>query len=1029
MLAAIDKDSDEDVPHTALSSPFLQAPTSTKTHIQPRQHSVDVEDDAREGQEGSIGSDSDVIAPRGKLAARLLAKNTTGEERQGDSDGGADSTNAYDRIKRQLIDGAPEADDQQSSNAEQKALSEDPILTRKFLLKRKKPIEVNSTVNEPLGNLTPQRQSSPVGTPSPATSINIRRSITPNLSAGLFLSPTAPKASKVHEDGNGPDPSDSDGQPDPSASSRLLLLVEKKRRERQAREAEEMQKRLDREKTAVKQSKKTVSSRAASSGFSDEDGDDDEAVGRRLTQQARPTRKASKKALEEMNRETQRMNRNMQLAHQAKTKKKIDKMEFLARFKAPRIAKASTGAAHMASSSTAVSSAPASDVDAAREHQTPPSSPAISIGESVLSHRKEAGPAPSLGTATHAREDEDELPTIEDLIAEASQPTDKGKGRAIDDHPLPEPKKPVFTKPPIKVKLSKDITGGADIDLDSDSDLEVMKASKVRSKRLDIFDKLQPKKATEGKSLHVLRALAHIASPGKQKHKGRPSMTPVEMQTSLQRRARQQAAQERAEKIQDLKDRGIIIQSAEERQRDQVEIEDLLEKARREGEEIMKKEKDAVRKEKRQNGEDVGSSDEDEDYEERGSDVAALEAEDEADDEEQEDNSDDLSEEEDEEENDEEGMEEDDEGNDIEFDGVSATEAKLIEAEASEDGQDEEDEKASDQDNPDEDEMDEDTLVRRIYRRKKGNRVLDDEDEDVGTVKTVMQMSPLEQPNNPLVPKLLGSDNAPMGLTQAFAATMAESQTQLNRDMPEEEYEQDSLALLRNLPKLGECTTELESTQTVIFDSQRESNAVDHGNTTQAPDIELHFSQSQIQYETPNLGDQDIPTATQYSDIPDPTQDVGFGQSSPFANRFAPAPPSTIDTVLLDVPAKDDSPVMKKKGRLRRRADAVPVLSKSDEEDNVSDINKNEFEISANAFDILKKAGKNVVPTVEAFDKKKSNARGMVEEQAEESEDEYAGLGGASDDESAGEEDEEVRKMIDEGEVNVDERELAAFYA
>jgi len=56
-------------------------------------------------------------------------------------------------------------------------------------------------------------------------------------------------------------------------------------------------------------------------------------------------------------------------------------------------------------------------------------------------------------------------------------------------------------------------------------------------------------------------------------------------------------------------------------------------------------------------------------------------------------------------------------------------------------------------------------------------------------------------------------------------------------------------------------------------------------------------------------------------------------------------------------------------------------------------------------------------------------AKDMIEEQAQESEDEYAGVGGASDDESGGEEDELVRQMMDHSEVQVDERELAAFYA
>ncbi len=85
--------------------------------------------------------------------------------------------------------------------------------------------------------------------------------------------------------------------------------------------------------------------------------------------------------------------------------------------------------------------------------------------------------------------------------------------------------------------------------------------------------------------------------------------------------------------------------------------------------------------------------------------------------------------------------------------------------------------------------------------------------------------------------------------------------------------------------------------------------------------------------------------------------------------------------------------------------------------------------ISPNVFDVMRKAAKKPAPIVDYFDKEKSEAKAMVEEQAEESEDEYAGLGGASDDESGGSEDEEMKKLIDESDVKVDERKLAAFYA
>ena len=70
-----------------------------------------------------------------------------------------------------------------------------------------------------------------------------------------------------------------------------------------------------------------------------------------------------------------------------------------------------------------------------------------------------------------------------------------------------------------------------------------------------------------------------------------------------------------------------------------------------------------------------------------------------------------------------------------------------------------------------------------------------------------------------------------------------------------------------------------------------------------------------------------------------------------------------------------------------------------------------------------------IKPTVPAFDKKRSEAKGMIEEQAEESEDEYAGLGGASDSED-GEYDEETRKMIDDdSEEKLNERAVAKFHA
>ena len=113
-----------------------------------------------------------------------------------------------------------------------------------------------------------------------------------------------------------------------------------------------------------------------------------------------------------------------------------------------------------------------------------------------------------------------------------------------------------------------------------------------------------------------------------------------------------------------------------------------------------------------------------------------------------------------------------------------------------------------------------------------------------------------------------------------------------------------------------------------------------------------------------------------------------------------------------------------------RKTSIVAVLSddEDDERQNGDFADDEEFILNKDAFSALFKGAKKRAE-VDAFDKKKSAAKNLVEEQAEESEDEYAGLGGASDDESAGEMDEETMKMIDEGPVEVDEQQLAAFHA
>ena len=1010
-----------------------------------------------------IGEEEDsedaVVAPRGKLAARLHGQSTTTAlSVEVDKE---PSANAYERIKQQLLQkpGASvkeTSEDVASSNESEKEVP----MTRKIL--RRKSTMVVASDSEASSAITPQQRRPSPGlflTPEgpkfshkpkngsgssgiPLTPEEYRtanKSLHGSDSSGLFLTPTPAKQSTSTEDRNQGDGSDSDLPLEPQANSRFLALVAKKREERQARDAAEKKKRADR--MAILDAHSGANGGEGTTGASEEDSEDDVATGKRLTQQARPTRKASKKALEEMNRETQRMSRNMQLAHQAKTKKKITKESLLARFHFRCNPTPPTTDVHEASSSIVGSSAPVSDVEWIKDHETPPTSPVMlddNLPEfeaaDLKGSRDYVGGKPSdeieanlpsmedVMVNSGARNDKGKGKSTEDIFSDLiedfpsvgdfrTQPTirsDKGKNRAVADDnsgSLHKPRKVTFTQPPIRIKPPRPITRRTSPD--SDSDLEILPVSKhPKSRRRDVLDSLPAQKTTENRSLQTLRALAHLTSPSKQSSKLRSSVTPAEMQMSLQKQARQQAARERAEKIQDLKDRGIIVQSAEERERDQAEVEDLLEKARREADEITKNEKDAARKERRENGTEgglEGSSEEDEEYKDDEVGVPEVEL------------SGSQGEDDGQDDSDEEMSNDEDKENVMGGVKLHNRPSDLIDNEASEDGS-EEASLADDEDGDEEESTSVELYTGMSRRRNKTIRVIDEEDGEDS--KLAQDTETNESLENPIVPNLHGPNDTPMGLTQAFAATMADSQTQMHVDPGDLDQEQDSLAFLRSMPEPGFPIIDADA---MILDSQPEQQ--DEGISQPgfgSAKIELHLSQSQI----------DQVMATQCSELPDPSQDVGFRLSSPINTRFISVPPSTVDTLLLSQIAEDETTV-KKKGRLRRRAEAVPEMFDNDEgnENVVPGVQGKQFHISANAFDVLKQAHTRPPPKNDLFDKTKSDAKGMVEEQAEESEDEYAGLGGASDEESGGEEDEEVRKMIDEGEVNVDERKLAAFYA
>jgi len=115
---------------------------------------------------------------------------------------------------------------------------------------------------------------------------------------------------------------------------------------------------------------------------------------------------------------------------------------------------------------------------------------------------------------------------------------------------------------------------------------------------------------------------------------------------------------------------------------------------------------------------------------------------------------------------------------------------------------------------------------------------------------------------------------------------------------------------------------------------------------------------------------------------------------------------------------------------VKKGADLNAVMEE-DEKEKESDGERKSEEVEgkkATAFDVMRKAEKKE-KAAGSFDKTKSVAKGMVGEQAEKSEDEYAGIGGASNDEVVVEaHDRDVERMIDdEGKEVVDEDDIQPF--
>ncbi|KAI0472724.1 hypothetical protein GGR56DRAFT_651626 [Xylariaceae sp. FL0804] len=1006
-LAAIDDQYPKETPNGPIDVKALfESIDRTRGANDDATRAQDAPQDVNEDETEDEDEEEDIIQPRGRLAARMLA----GRARDAPAPELSRPTKIPPKHASEPIHKAsPTEHASEENQSEEDDDDEVTALPRRRLNKR-----VRGTTPE-----SAAAEAEPPSSPSLFVSQSPRNSFT----------------AAVAEYNSNSD-SDDEVPADLTKSDRFKALVAKKRAERLAKEAEEERKREERARRIAEQM-------PADSDVEDDDASDisDDAGGRKLTQDvSRPARKASKKALEEMNRETQRLSRSLQLAHEAKTKKKITKASLFERFNFMANKAQNQPAAaptNLASSSrpTTPGSGHHTEVEVV-EGNTPPSSPP---GAPKLAPGPSAGPGPE----TVAEEDEDdELPSILTALKRPQQKVE-GKGKDVEVASKPHGVKEIElpkAKRQVRVRLPTVQTNL--VTLDSGDELEITKPKKGR---LDaVFDKIPEKKAQEPMSMSILRHLAHLSSPPKaDSSRGRntkPSMTSGELQMTLQQRARAQAKLERERRLEYLRSKGVVVQSTEQRERERQQVEDIVDRARQEVEEIMQRERDdakQARKERRMNGEDDALDWDDSDDESfKGS---------------EEDKPDEAEAEELEFSGSEDEGDEDEDNNE-----KSRATNLLFQEEAEEDESEEEIPKDIEQDAPENADDEDDSpgsllSALKTRRPKKRARVIsDDEDEDAIEAtprpKTAYIQSPAARDaDSPILPKsvlrsatknfipglpIANAAPAGLGLTQIFAGTMDESQASQVNGSPQE-----------FMPTLGEfpdsqfsATAEQSQNDGMVLNSQ--PTEAEDTQTWDSQGVQLHYSQSQVHGFDSFMQSED----TQFSQTIEPTQDGGFQDFSPLKQRFVEAPQSTVDTVLLGDNAEEttahDSPLVKKHTRLRRRGDYAtsasslppteipgsqstmpPALSEADKPD-------------GNAFRLMEKAARREKRRQKKFDKKKSKATEMIEEQAEESEDEYAGLGGM-DGEDSSEDDEELRKeMIDDtAGNNVDEAKLAGFFA
>ena len=930
------------------------------------------DDDERSDREGRTES----WRSRGRLAGRMMGKVAGGTEKNGL---GKDKAIYFNEIQ-----GQSNAMDGVEKDGEKNSMSE-AVISRP---------NIDADINQPISPACAGRVSGSVVL-SQANSETVKSALENTVDAS---------------------PADADDRS--AMRKRIEEMIARRKAEREQKENKVKRKRSLHKGN---RSSKIGQQRKRSSSPEDHSNEDEESINQKLTQQARPTRKASKKALEEMHRETQRISRNQQLSHQIVTKKKVTKDDLFARFAfKPQQSSGNNAFKDQKNQEASSSQAEAlSDDEGVEANNTPPSTPPSTQGSGIVQpdEPKQPSDAQCQNVEGHAcNEVRADLP-ITEIIMSMSRSSSKGKGRALESEAHGEI--PYFHTSPRRDFTTKKQTLKSNLaTLSDDEELEIV--GHQRNSKLSIFDQLSNKKQNEPRTLHMLRRLAHIESPGLVSKKSeKSSMTPAQLQASLRARARRQALAERKERIDELKAKGVIVQTEEERQKEMLEIENLLEKAREQDRALSKKERDD-RKNKGGESEDEADydySDDEEDGDWNGDDegnAPELSENDEEDEEEEED---------DEDEQEQEQKLDLDDRSDAEVDveketiNTSAQNNSSIGVDAKADEGSVRDKFRPSQDVSIEEE---DSLPTKTFLQRNRRIIIDDDEENDGhnTEKGYNQQSMSRDATPkalsmglPFVPPL------PIGLTQAFAGSMDSMDTQSQEESTPTNQRNANISVFPNYVLSATAlqpTQALEGSKTLVQSSQGAN--LDVHSRTDKPEIE-EFDLPLTQLLNGHM--------SQTGEIPEPTPIKDIKMSILPPNKIDEVP-STVETVIAPVP---ESPIKKPRRLFRRRTESTHVYEDSaSENDNDAKSAETGLSNENDAFRVMRKRAERARADAE-FDKRKSEAKDMFEEQAVESEDEYAGLGGASDDESGGEGDEEMNGMIDETEVRVDERKIAAYYA